>query len=306
MRLNRWQRIGVVLSVVWMVSAAIYQRNADIDRAESFSKDSFQVCLDSKSLAHNKDISSCEQEREKSLAIWMTGSWGNVAFIALAPIPLSWLTGFILIYIGRAQVIGFRAVVPWGTMTLPRKSFVVGCILFGSIIALFGVLIMLNLYVDKQVPVSLGFKFFYQSDDVVSAKGTWTREDSKDGSISGFPLQTSEINCYRKWNQCFEARATVNGGMAFVELVEYEIESWSDTTIVFRNDFQCFSEVFTIDLKTKSVNGIGRAIAPKNEGCRLQNSEWSYHLIDGFKVYWEQKQKARPLLLRLIQTLLGN
>ena len=32
---------------------------------------------------------------------------------------------------------------------------------------------------------------------------------------------------------------------------------------------------------------------------------WRYRLSDGFKVYWEERQKARPLVLRLIQTLFG-
>src|SRR5947209_2213524 len=123
MRLNGWQRLGIVLSIIWVLGAAIYQRNADVERAEDHAQFAYKVCLEGKSLSHDNDLASCEQKREKDLVIWLEGSWGNVALISLAPIPLGWLAAFLLIYFGRAQVIGFRAVVPWATLTLPKKAF---------------------------------------------------------------------------------------------------------------------------------------------------------------------------------------
>ena len=91
---NRWLRLGVVLSVVWALGAAIHQRNADIDRAEDFAKFSYRICTDGKAVAHNADLTSCEQERKKNVAIWLEGSWGNTAFISLVPIPLGWFAAF--------------------------------------------------------------------------------------------------------------------------------------------------------------------------------------------------------------------
>jgi hypothetical protein len=49
----------------------------------------------------------------------------------------------------------------------------------------------------------------------------------------------------------------------------------------------------------------------KNREANLQLSlprvaSANHRLSDGFKVDWEQRQKARPLLLRLIQTFFGN
>ena len=38
----------------------------------------------------------------------------------------------------------------------------------------------------------------------------------------------------------------------------------------------------------------------------LKEKDWNYQLTNGFKIYWEQRQKARPLPLWLIQTLFGN
>jgi len=155
MRLNGWVRIGLVLSILWAVGAAIYQRNADVDRAEESAKLTHQICVDTKALKHDTNLASCEREREGAMAIWLSGSWGNVVFMALAPVPLGWLAVFSLIYFGRAQVIGFRAVVPWATLNWPKKAFVTGCVLFSSIAMLFGILSVLNSYVDAKVPVAL-------------------------------------------------------------------------------------------------------------------------------------------------------
>jgi hypothetical protein len=310
MRLNGWQRLGIVLSIIWALSAAIYVRHADVERAETFGKINYEVCLDSKSLAHDNDLASCEQEREKEVAVWLKGSWlGSVAFMALVPIPLGWLAAFILIYFGRAQVIGFRAVVPWATLTLPKKAFVAFSVLSSLAVVLFGILVVLNLYVDTQVPVALAFLKVMTGNDMVTAEGTWTRSGLTKGSAMGYPLQTSRIQCYRQERRCTEARAYVANNELFSELVEYNVESWSPTTIVLRNDALCATEVFTIDLNTKSVNGSGHLFNKDSKFCKRyagKEEHWNYRLSDGFEVYWAERQKARPLPLRLIHTFFGN
>jgi len=72
----------------------------------------------------------------------------------------------------------------------------------------------------------------------------------------------------------------------------------------------CASEVFTVDLNTKAVSGAGHLVNENDLACKspLAHSKqsWSYQLVNGSKVYWELRQKARPLPLRLIQTLFGN
>jgi len=315
MRLSRWQLIGAVLSVAWVLGAAIYQRNADVENADNFAKFAYRVCTDSKALNHDADLTSCEQERKEKLAIFLEGSWGNAASIALIPIPVAWLAAFILINFGRAVIIGFRAIIPWSTMTLPKKVFVIFSGLATLLAILFSFTVVLNLYVERQIPVMLGARVMVTQlgNDFVQVRGTWTREGSNgEGSKLGFPLQTSQINCYRSDNRCFEARASVSGNVLMTELVEYEVESWSNTTIVFKNEGLCASEVFTIDRKTESINGVGRQLNTDNEYCKRfqlnenNESRWSYHLTNGFDVYWELRQKARPLPLRLIQTLFSN
>src|SRR4051812_26873635 len=108
-RRKLWIVIGAVVSLIWMVAAAVYQRNADVEGAERFAKFSFKVCVDNRA---NK-VAQCEQERENHLKTFMQGSWGNVAFLSLAPIPFAWLAAVVLFTLARVQIAGFRAVLPW-------------------------------------------------------------------------------------------------------------------------------------------------------------------------------------------------
>ena len=114
------------------------------------------------------------------------------------------------------------------------------------------------------------------------------------------PLQTSQINCDRTAGRCREAKASVSVGsvnLLNAELIEYEIASWSPTTVVFKLDdpSHCVVETFTIDLLTKSVNGIGRVTkeATYNTKCKYAEEKgWSYHLVNGRELAWEQRKKA--------------
>jgi hypothetical protein len=249
--------------------------------------------------------------------------------MALVPVPFGWFMAYILVAVGRGAVIGFRAVVPWATMTWPRRLFVVSALASIAVVGLWIGGELMGLYVDAQVPVYLNpFSDFEQkhweswslsgetpvrtAEGWVSVTGTWTRDGIEGGIIN--PLQTSQINCDRKAGRCREAKASVSvGGVNLLEaeLIEYEIESWSPTTVVFKLDdpWHCIVETFTIDLLTKSVNGIGRVTkdATDNIDCKYAKEEgWNYHLVNGSKVDQEQRQKARPYPYRLLQALFGH
>ena len=103
-RLSGLQRLGIVLSIIWAVAAGFYTHNADVERAENFAKFAYKVCSNTKTLSRDRDLSSCDAERQRNLATWMEGNAGNAAFVALAPLPFGWLVAFILLYLGRIQI----------------------------------------------------------------------------------------------------------------------------------------------------------------------------------------------------------
>jgi hypothetical protein len=311
MKLSGWQRWGILLSILWAIGGAIHQRTEDVEKADDFAKFSYKVCADNKVAESDTDLRSCTEGQEKNRKIWMEGSTGNVAVFALMPIPLAWFAVFILRYIVRAQAVGFRAVVPWQTLSKPKKSFVVFSTVATVAVALFGIMVAMNLYVDTLVPVSIGYKSMVMKtgNSYVTAEGTWTRSGLTAGSSIAVPLQTSKINCNREERRCLEAKASVSGNVLTSELVQYDIESWSDTAIVFKNEDLCYAEVFTIDLRTSVVNGAGKQTNMDDAYCKRfsgREAKWNYRLADGFSVYWDQRQKARPLPLRVMHAFFGN
>ncbi|MDQ2842421.1 MAG: hypothetical protein M3Y72_15520 [Acidobacteriota bacterium] len=302
----------VVFSIIWAVAAGIHTHNTDVESAESFAKFAYKTCTDSKVLNNDPDLSSCDSERIKNLNTWMNGDRGNVLFTALAPIPAFWLGVLILAYVARAQIVGFRAVVPWGTLPRFKKTFVVFCGIVTLATLLFAVVVVLNLEADRAVPVGLStFLDVTRFGDSVTVQGTWTRTDLTNDTIMN-PIQTSKIECDKAQNRCIEATASVSSGSSPVlmsDITEYDIQSWTADAIVMRRDDTCTTEVFTIDLNTNTVSGAGHRINENQTYCVMNKGDrqaWSYQLVKGFDVYWHLRQNARPLMLRVFQSFFGN
>ena len=81
----------------------------DYKKASDFMSFSYKVCTDTQALKNNFDFDECSKKSEKDFDIWMVGSWGNVAVIALAPIPILWLIIYGLIKIYRWIRVGESA-----------------------------------------------------------------------------------------------------------------------------------------------------------------------------------------------------
>ena len=313
MQLNGWQKLGIALSILWAVAIGAKTHSDDVEAAENFAKLSYKTCSNSKMLANDQDLTPCEKEKAASIETWMKDSDRNAAFAALAPIPLGWLAGFILLYLARIQIAGFRATVPWTDLTRPKEGFAIFCgaALMGAL--LMAATVVMNLYVDTQVPVALSpfMDVFRTGNDMVRASGTWTRHGATAGSAMGYPLQTSTIDCYRSDNRCIEARASVSGNVLASESVLHDVESWTDSAIVMKDTSICVEEIYTIDINTKSVSGAGRRINNDKPYCKLSpatnlESEWTYRMENGFPIYWDIRSKARPWPLRVIQSLFGH
>jgi hypothetical protein len=311
-RVTKLQWAAFIISVLWAVGAGFHTHNDDVDRAESFAKFAYKVCTDSKNLRHDSDLSSCGQDREQNLRSFMQGSNKNVLFAALVPIPVGWLAAFIILYVWRAQVIGFRAVIPWARLNWLKKIFVVLCSSAAVLLVAFGGITILNLYVDTLVPVGLSplEPEVIKIGDTISVTGTWVRSGSLGkGSALADPLQTSLIRCTKGEPRCIEARAYVTGKTLQVDEVEHDIYNWNSNAIVLRDESLCASEVFTIDLNTNAVTGAGFPINQDNSYCKMypvKETQWSYILSKGFPIYWQKRQAARPLPLRVFQSIFGN
>ena len=315
---KKWIFLGVALSIAWALIAGFRQHNETVANANNFADFAYKVCIASPAKVGAAGIEACKQERAEHLATWMANDDENVAFIALAPLPVGWLAGFILIMVWRIQVAGFRAVVRWGSLNRIRKLAVIGCGVAIAAGCFIFALTILNLYAETRTPVGLGSTVMvFESGDSVNVEGTWTRHGNSPGSEMGYPLQISRIVCTRSQNRCTEAKASVaeagkNGGantLLTPELTDYEVTSWANGIITYGSDDLCASESFSIDTNTKAVSGLGRATHEDEKYCNLHpptDREWTYRMEDGFKVYWNVRQANRPLALKVVQSFFGD
>jgi len=106
-KLGVWQRLGIIASVLWIIGGGLWQRTSDVERAQTFMNSSYQTCFD----AHppNADrayYATCMSKAWADYQIVVAGSWGNVAFFAIAPVALAWLAAFIAIVVSRWVLAG--------------------------------------------------------------------------------------------------------------------------------------------------------------------------------------------------------
>jgi ketosteroid isomerase-like protein len=91
-RLSRWQRIGVLLAVVWMVIGGSWGWRHAYDKADA----EFRVCLTAaKTVA---DVKACRETRFRAIAVPRGVS---AAVVALAPLAVIWLVVYGLIFAAR-------------------------------------------------------------------------------------------------------------------------------------------------------------------------------------------------------------
>jgi hypothetical protein len=106
MRLNGWQRIGIVASVIWAIGAPIYLDHAAQQEAtEAFGRD-YRACRD----VPSNDPDQCFQRASgayDTVTRYPLLS-ANAAVAALVPIGLGWLLTYALIALVRWIRAGFK------------------------------------------------------------------------------------------------------------------------------------------------------------------------------------------------------
>ncbi len=131
------------------------------------------------------------------------------------------------------------------------------------------------------------FSFTDLGDDprigLITIKGSWT-SDTKLGQ----PLQTTTIECWQRFNRCFETTAQIGFGNVLNVFTEYwEIEDWSKDEIKLKEhgSFACVNYNMVIDRKNKTVISIRSTKTPKPDGCEdIQDEPIYLHLTDGYKL----------------------
>ena len=90
-RLNGWQRVGIVLSVVWMIVGGSWGWRHANDRVDA----EFKLCLTQIQTA--SDVQACRVKRTEALV----PRWFGAAVVAFAPVTIFWLILYGLIFVAR-------------------------------------------------------------------------------------------------------------------------------------------------------------------------------------------------------------
>ena len=91
MRLKSWQRLGIIVSVIWVAIVPTYFHLSQEDNARRIAGERYQLCIKQLQTSATKaGIERCNKDLRWALAIARWSSWGQLAFI---PLLIAWLVG---------------------------------------------------------------------------------------------------------------------------------------------------------------------------------------------------------------------
>lgn len=95
-RLNGWQRIGIVVSVIWAIGGGLWGNQIGLDQAAPAIFE-YKVCLE----ANPYDGGKCSRGFDQAYSEDIADRWLYAAGFAFVPILIGWLTIYCLLGIGR-------------------------------------------------------------------------------------------------------------------------------------------------------------------------------------------------------------
>ena len=99
MRLKSWQRLGIIVSVIWVAIVPTYFHLSQEDNARRIAGGRYQLCIKQLQTSATKaGVERCNKDLRWTLAIARWSSWGQLAFI---PLLIAWLVGWGLLVLAR-------------------------------------------------------------------------------------------------------------------------------------------------------------------------------------------------------------
>ena len=101
MRLNGWQRIGVVVSVVWMIGGTIWGVGF-IGEHSATALSTYKLCLADHDALGAPDLATCSANYQRDYPSSARELWLSALVLSLSQVLLLWITAY-----------GIRALVRW-------------------------------------------------------------------------------------------------------------------------------------------------------------------------------------------------
>jgi hypothetical protein len=248
------------------------------------------------------EINAADLSRTMSYEIQVI--FGQIAFSLI----VFWCFFVTFKYLYKFIKDGFLNEFKWAGVSLLRKASIVLLGLFNAI-----VIVILYFTIDEYqktsyvavIPNTNVFVSKYPNKDpeYITATGSWKNVDEYYDSYGYSKIQGSRIRCEKSKNTCYEATSSADGKYMHVDLIDYPIINWNDDSVTYGGDGSCRRDLMTINVSTKSVS---RSIEYlHNAGCDTSLKNEYSQMVDGFDIYWKERQKLDSLIAKFIKFVLN-
>lgn len=113
LRLNGWQRIGIILTVCWVIGGGLWINGQVIDGLSAAVRGEQRRCIEARSIQpdgtvpKDTDWGPCFERFEAAFPAAVTNHWLYAAAYTLIPIPIVWLIVYAIIGLWRWVRRGF-------------------------------------------------------------------------------------------------------------------------------------------------------------------------------------------------------
>lgn len=114
MRLNGWQRLGVVASIIWFFVGGFIGNKEALENAAKETSAHVDICVAANKMRlgeygpYDQVWTPCTRQYEPIFSRNAEGHWWAALIVGLGPIPFAWLLGWAIIAVGRWIARGFR------------------------------------------------------------------------------------------------------------------------------------------------------------------------------------------------------
>jgi len=102
LRLNGWQRLGVVASIAWALGGGYWGNDLGIHEGD-YVVNAYSTCLETS----GGDDAPCQRAFFRDYPQAVKYHWADAAIVGLVPIPLGWLLAYGIIALWRWVARGF-------------------------------------------------------------------------------------------------------------------------------------------------------------------------------------------------------
>jgi hypothetical protein len=209
--LNIWQKIGVVLSLVWLVYFPYTQISEANKQAIELTAWEYKNCLEDNIKLNQSN--NCELLRADKINLLEQVNFLNIFAGTFFVLLFAWLTACIVFYLVKVIYSGFKQTIIWSKLSTGKKWFVGLCYVYSGFLILVSILLITGLYIETKVPYYLpSFSVSKDYNGYVFVTGSWKRTQYKKDDILNIQNEYKEYSI-------------VTTGKDFVKLKEFNIEN---------------------------------------------------------------------------------